>query len=249
VGWADVGDDVGVTALILWDVDLTLVATGPVGWATYQRVFTERVGVPLRVVPDMAGRTDLAITRDLLGRHGAVADEVAVAAFLVAMGTAAAAIPVADFLATRGVLPGAGEAVAALAAAGAVQSVVTGNVPAMAYAKLSAFGLTDRLDLSIGGFGDQSHDRAELVRSAIERAAAKHGPGIRPQSTVVIGDTPHDVRGAHDCGALAVAVATGRSPYEVLAETGAELVLTDLTDPAPLLALVATIHNGQPGGG
>jgi phosphoglycolate phosphatase-like HAD superfamily hydrolase len=228
-----------VTVLVLWDVDLTLVATHPVGWTTYQQVFAERIGGPVRVMPDMAGRTDLAITRELLRAHGAAADDAAVAGFLAAIGVAAQAIPAGDFLASRGPLPGAAEAVAELAAAGAVQSVVTGNVPAMAYAKLAAFGLAQRLDLSIGGYGDQSHDRAELVRSAIARAIAKHGPAIGPGTTVVVGDTPHDVRGAHDCGAAAVAVATGRYPFDALAGSGAELVLADLTDPTPLLDLVA----------
>lgn len=231
--------------LILWDIDLTLVSTSPVGWATYQQVFAERVGMPLSVLPDMAGRTDFAITRELLEGHGVVADAAAVTGFLAAIGSAAQAIPVGEIRATRGVLSGVAEAVAGLAAAGAVQSVVTGNVPAMAYVKLAAFGLAERLDLGIGGYGDQSHDRAELVRSALARAAAKHGPAIGPRTTVVIGDTPHDVRGAHDCGAVAVAVATGRYPFDVLARSGAELVLADLTDPAPLLDLVATVQSGQ----
>jgi phosphoglycolate phosphatase len=237
-----------VTALILWDVDLTLVATGPVGWLAYQRVFAQLVGVPLNTVPDMAGRTDLAIARELLDGHGAVADEAAVTAFLAALAAEAEAIPVTDFHTTRGILAGAREAVEELAALGAVQSVVTGNVPAMAYAKLAAFDLHERLDLSIGGYGDESHDRADLVRSAIARARAQHG-SISPQETVVVGDTAHDVRGAHDCGALAVAVATGRSAYAVLGASGAELVLTDLTDPAPLVDLVASVQSGQLRGG
>jgi phosphoglycolate phosphatase len=233
-----------VTALVLWDVDLTLVATGPVGWVNYERVFAQRVGVPLSVVPDMAGRTDLAIVRELLDGHGAAADDAAVVGFLAALGAGAEAIPQSDFDATRGVLAGAREAIDALAELGAVQSVVTGNVPAMAYAKLAAFGLADRLDLGIGGFGDESHDRAELVRAAIDRAAAKHGPSIRPQSTVVVGDTAHDVRGAHDCDALAVAVATGRTGYDALVESRAELVLADLGDPAPLVDLVRSVQTG-----
>jgi hypothetical protein len=36
-----------VTVLIRWDVDLTMVATRPVGRATYQRVFAERAGAAL----------------------------------------------------------------------------------------------------------------------------------------------------------------------------------------------------------
>jgi phosphoglycolate phosphatase-like HAD superfamily hydrolase len=48
--------------------------------------------------------------------------------------------------------------------------------------------------------------------------------------TVVIGDTPADVDAAQRNGCRVVAVATGRSPADVLREAGAETVLPDLSD-------------------
>jgi phosphoglycolate phosphatase len=45
-----------------------------------------------------------------------------------------------------------------------LQSAVTGNVRPVAMTKLTALGLGDGLDFSVGGYGDDGSDRAELVR-------------------------------------------------------------------------------------
>jgi len=51
---------------------------------------------------------------------------------------------------------------------------------------------------------------------------------------VVIGDTPHDIKGAHDAGVRAVGVGTGKSSLADLTAAGADAVLPDLTDAAAL---------------
>jgi phosphoglycolate phosphatase len=135
-------------------------------------------------------------------------------------------------------LPGAREAVEALARDGALQSVVTGNIPAVARMKLEAFGLAGLLDCEVGGYGDDGVDRAVLVRLARERAEREYGVVLDPGRVVVVGDTPHDVRGALDCGAVAVGVASGASGVAELAAAGADAVLADLTDLDALRAAV-----------
>jgi phosphoglycolate phosphatase-like HAD superfamily hydrolase len=102
-------------------------------------------------------------------------------------------------MAARGrALPGAAAALAAVAALGpaVVQSVLTGNVPAMARAKLAAFGLGAHLDLDIGAYGDHHEVRAELVHLARGRARAAYGQDFGGQATVLVGDTPLDVEAA-----------------------------------------------------
>lgn len=47
---------------------------------------------------------------------------------------------------------------------------------------------------------------------------------------VVVGDTPHDVRGALDADALAVGVASGKDTADDLREAGAHIVLASLAD-------------------
>ena len=59
-----------------------------------------------------------------------------------------------------------------------------------------------------------------------------------PRDVVVIGDTPRDVECAHAHGCIAFAVATGAHSVDELVRTGADVVVPDLSDPAPLYALL-----------
>src|SRR5262249_55620062 len=148
-------------------------------------------------------------------------------------------------------LPGAAAALAAVAALGpaVVQSVLTGNVPAMARAKLAAFGLDAHLDLAVGAYGDHHEVRAELVHLApgLAAAAARRGFGghCGGNATVRVGDTRLDVAAALATGARVVGVATGGPTAAELSAAGADTVLPDLTDTR---AVVAAIVGSRPAG-
>ena len=95
-----------------------------------------------------------------------------------------------------------------------IQSLLTGNIQPNAVLKVSAFGLDRWLDFEVGAYGSDPHEeRSDLVAVARERAAAKYG---EPTGAVLVGDTPLDVRAAHEAGARAVAVATGFADPETL---------------------------------
>jgi phosphoglycolate phosphatase len=55
---------------------------------------------------------------------------------------------------------------------------------------------------------------------------------------VVIGDTLHDVDAALNHSGIAIGVATGRHSEQELHDAGAQVVLTDLSDTAAVLAAV-----------
>jgi phosphoglycolate phosphatase-like HAD superfamily hydrolase len=113
------------------------------------------------------------------------------------------------------------------------QSVLTGNVRQLAEVKLDALGLREGLDLCIGAYGEDHEDRTQLVHVARRRAAGVHGrsaDAFEGTATVVIGDTPLDIRAALDAGARAVGVATGSFAAADLMAAGAHAVLPDLTD-------------------
>ena len=121
------------------------------------------------------------------------------------------------------------ELIDALASAGAIQTIVSGNVRANADIKLAAFGLVASMDLDVGGYGSDSKDRSELVKLAKDRAARKYGGGAGFDA-VVIGDTPRDVEAAREGGARILAVASGVHPVYELRAAGATTVLPDLSD-------------------
>jgi phosphoglycolate phosphatase len=140
------------------------------------------------------------------------------------------------------VLPGAAEAIAALAspryAGQVIQSLLTGNIPELAEVKLAALGLTGHLDLAIGAYGNLSQVRADLVAVARRNATARYGGDFAGRATVLIGDTPKDVEAALVTGARAIAVASGSYSAEQLASAGADVVFADLTDTAGLVAAI-----------
>lgn len=222
--------------LVLWDVDLTLVNAGGVGLAIYQAAFREMFGRELpaaAVTVSMAGRTDRAIALDILTGAGIADARSQIDKFQAIQ--AAHAPSLADAISARGrVLPGVHAALAALAQARpgirVIQSVLTGNVRAMADVKLGSLGLAHHLDLDTGAYGTASEIRADLVPVARANAAARYGEDFSGARTVLIGDTPLDVEAALSADARAVGVATGSFTIEDLAEAGAHAVLGDLSD-------------------
>ena len=233
--------------LVLWDVDYTLVDSDGVGRELYQIAFREMFGRPMPQPGSMSGRTDRAIAIEVLGLAGVAEPRHVVDAFHGRMAVRAAGL--ADLVRQRSrVLPGAAEAVAALAgpdgsgdaAAGpaVVQSLLTGNIRSLAEIKLGPLGLTDHLDLDVGAYGDAHEVRAKLVPLARGRAARAYGTDFGGPATVLVGDTPLDVGAARATGARAVGVATGQFTAAELAASGAHAILPDLADTGQVLAAI-----------
>jgi phosphoglycolate phosphatase len=227
--------------LVLWDVDYTLLSAVGLGNRLYQAVFRDMFGRDLAAVAPKAGRTDRAILLDTLALAGVAEPRAHVDDFLAALACRVAALDSSVQAEVRA-LPGAAGAIAALAAAGVHQSVLTGNIRPLAAVKLAAAGLGEYLDLDVGAYGDAHEVRAELVTSARQAARATYGADFSGLSTVLVGDTPLDVAAALATGARAVGVATGSFAAADLVAAGAHAVLPDLTDASLVLAAVT----GQP---
>jgi phosphoglycolate phosphatase-like HAD superfamily hydrolase len=210
--------------LVLWDIDGTLVYTAGHGRTAFEEAFQTVVGRPPGRM-EMGGRTDHQIAMEMLDGDDeplpAVLEELAAALRVRGEAIRREGHP----------YPGVPEVLAALDERdGIVQSLLTGNIEVNAALKVGAFGLEGWLDFEVGAYGSDPHvERTDLVAIARERATAKYG---EPTDTVLIGDTPLDVRAAHDAGARAVAVATGFSDLDALHASGAEAVLDDLSDTA-----------------
>jgi len=219
--------------LVLWDVDYTLVSADGLGTRLYEVVFREMFGREMTGIAPKAGRTDRAIAGDTLALAGVPVS--ALGPFLTALERLAEAGGVPGAVRP---LPGAAEAIGALAAAGIRQSVLTGNIRPLAALKLERAGLSEHLDLAAGAYGDVHEVRAELVTAARATAGRRYGVAYEGPATVLIGDTPLDVAAALATGARVVAVATGSYDAASLAAAGAHVVLPDLTDTGRVLAAV-----------
>jgi phosphoglycolate phosphatase len=237
--------------LVLWDVDHTLVDSDGVGRELYQATFGEMFGGPMPQPGSMAGRTDRAIALEVLTLAGVDEPRQYVDAFHAAMAARAPAL--AGLVAERArALPGAAQAMAALAELGGLgelgdgqlgriavaQSLLTGNIRPLAEVKLRPLGLAEHLDLDAGAYGDAHEVRAELVHLARSNAARQYGGDFGGPATVIVGDTPLDVAAALATGSRAVGVATGGFSGPELAASGAHAVLPDLSATDQVLAAI-----------
>jgi phosphoglycolate phosphatase-like HAD superfamily hydrolase len=231
-----------VNVLVLWDVDGTLISAPGTGLLLYQVAMREMFGVDVPAARvGMAGRTDRAIAADVLAAAGVADPRGRIDEFQAVQARHAASL--AGAVHARGrVLPGVADTLAALAGpcdgGQVIQSLLTGNLRAMAEVKLGALGLTGHLDLDAGAYGDESENRADLVPAARRRAAARYGADFGGTATVLVGDTPLDIKAALDTGARAVGVATGMFTADELEAAGAHAVLPDLTSPSAAVAAI-----------
>ncbi|TDP96220.1 HAD family hydrolase [Labedaea rhizosphaerae] len=231
------------STLVLWDVDHTLIENGGVSKETYLGAFTRLTGKAAAVRPETHGRTDFVIMRELLEANGEPAEQYTsidqfTDVLIESMQEKAPELP------ARGhVLPGIIEALTALHDDDAVlQSALTGNIAPNAYAKVTAFGLEKWLDLEVGGFGSDDAVRSKLVDASRRKVAEKYGRTFDRDSTILIGDTPLDVKAGHDGGAKVIAVATGVHPYDELVGCGPDATLHDLGDTATFLSTLAAVR-------
>lgn len=220
-----------MATLVLWDIDHTLISTRGVGRELSAAAFEETLGRPMKEQATIDGITEPVIFRETAKLHGLTTDREDFERFADAL--AEQHLKRTPELRERGhALPGAASALAALDAAGVVQTVVSGNIRRVSEIKLQVFGLDRHIRWELGAYGEDDDIRAELVRLSLERS------GVAAADAVLIGDTPADVEGAHGNGVRVLAVATGKSDEAELRDAGAEVVLSDLRDTERLVGLI-----------
>ncbi|HEX5214696.1 MAG TPA: HAD hydrolase-like protein [Vicinamibacterales bacterium] len=211
--------------LVLFDIDGTLIHTARAGLRGMNAAFRRLHGRDHALDGvSFAGRTDRAIAADVFRNVGLEPTDAAIVALRDAYLEdlrIEMARPVAD---PGGVFPGVPGLLDALEARDDVAvGLLTGNFAGGAAIKLGHFDLWRRF--AFGAFGDDHHDRRDLVPVALTRAR-ELGYAVDAASTVIIGDTPLDIDCAHAHGARAIAVATG--PFTPAQLAHADLVVETL---------------------
>lgn len=212
---------------ILFDVDGTLITSGGAGGKSWHWAFNELYGLPA----DIGQFSDAGMTDPVVGGltfKSVIGHEASQAELSKVMDQYLVRLPT-EIAESSGyqVLDGVQELLEALTRNGILLGIVSGAVEKAARIKLSRGDLNKYF--AFGGYGSDSADRAELTRVAIQRAGEILGKPLDPRDAQVVGDTPLDVKAAHDTGAVGVAVATGHFTVTQLKETGAEYVLSSLS--------------------
>lgn len=224
--------------LVLFDIDGTLVLTGGAGLRAMNRAGRDLLGTDALLDGiSIAGRTDWIILHDAVAKHGRTLDGdlfVRLRDLYVGYLREEIASPGQG---AKGVMPGIPDLLGALRPReDVILGLLTGNFESGARIKLEHFDLWRYF--ACGAFGDDAADRNALVPFAVERARSRGFGTISYEDVVVVGDTPHDVACARAVGALPVGVATGTFTAAELRDTGAEIVMDDLSDIAAFLRLL-----------
>jgi phosphoglycolate phosphatase-like HAD superfamily hydrolase len=221
--------------LLLFDIDGTLLASGGAGERALRQAVLERFGVDddLKTI-EIAGRTDSGIARQVLKKYGKPETPEEIAAFLdTYLHHLALYLPQIQGRLLPGIIP----LLDALKnRTDVVLALLTGNVERGAKLKLSHYGVWHYFEF--GAYADDHYDRNELGHFARQRAKAKHGLEFPSEQIYVLGDTPHDIACARAIGAKAIAIATGGSSRERLAEHSPDFLFDDLSDLPSVFAAI-----------
>jgi phosphoglycolate phosphatase-like HAD superfamily hydrolase len=219
-------------SLLLFDIDGTLVDCGPQPRHLFRDALIEAYGTAGSCDSYcFAGRTDSRIVLDLLTGAGVSEAEVWAGLPRLRELYLSALDRVLDRELMR-LLPGVRELLERLAPRLEVTlALLTGNWERGARIKLSRFDLNRFFPF--GAFGSDATDRDDLPPVAWERAEHATGRRFRPEETLIIGDSLHDVACARAHNIPALAVATGRTSEAELRAAGAEWVVPDLTSAGP----------------
>jgi phosphoglycolate phosphatase len=217
---------------ILFDIDGTLIITGGAGAASWRLAFDELYGIPA----DIGKFTDTGMTDPEVGRQtfeAVIQREPTRKEFTRLLERRLHYLhqTVEESDGYR-VLAGVEELLPRLIEDGYLLGLVTGNLEASAHIKLHRARLNRFF--SFGGYGSDSTDRGELTRIALKRAALVYGEPITAEQAMVVGDTPHDVDGAHAAGIACVGVGSHHFTAEQLREAGADYAISSLEEALPL---------------
>ena len=229
-------------SLILFDIDGTLLRAGTdVHRASFDHAYRAVYGLPLTLdgIP-AAGRTDTWLLAEPLRRRGVPDAEIW---RLMPRAFEAMQAYTEEHLSDLRdrVLPGIPEVLSGLRERGALLGLLTGNLSRIAHAKMRHAGLDGYFD--VGGFGEESEFRADLVPVALAAAGRSSEHPIRPGDVVVVGDTPFDVEAGKAHGTLTIGVATGGPTADELIRAGADLTLESFADSQRALRSILDMVN------
>jgi phosphoglycolate phosphatase len=228
----------GTPALILFDIDGTLLLSGRAGLRAMTRAFQQTFGITDAFAGEsFGGRTDSYLVSKALIQAGLPDSEDNHHRFRDTYLPLLAEEIQQPGQGHKGLMPGARELLEALEEHDHLHlALLTGNYREAAEIKLQHFEIWDFFEW--GAFSDDHSDRNELVPIAKSRAETYDIPPEALERVMVIGDTPHDIECARVAGAKAIAVATGGYSMEQLKDAGADEVLPDLSNTERVLSLL-----------
>lgn len=226
---------VKMNALVLFDIDQTLLQV--IGVNAHKKAFSKAIENTYGIKADMktlshAGMTDRQIIRELL-RNNSLCDEEITSKMPECLRLMCKYYEENNEEENRVLLPGVKNLLDTLQKKGAILGVVTGNLESIGWKKLEKVRL--RRFFTLGAFGSDAEERAELVIIAIKKAEKL---GFEKGKIFLIGDTVRDVKAGVSNNVKVLAVATGSTSKEELEEAGAYKVFETLEKTDEIIKII-----------
>jgi len=222
--------------LLIFDIDGTLLLTGGTGKIAFERAFQELYGIEDSwgdVVPD--GKTDQMIFGEIFKRHFNRLPGPNELKHLFTRYASHFELEI-DITPSFRIMPGIPVLLDQLSALSHVTlGIATGNIAEVSRFKLRRANIHPYFRFM--GTASDSHDRPTLVKHAIDRGLIHAGP-IDHNSIFIIGDAVADINAAKKNGARSIAVATGSTPKEELADHTPDYLFDDLSDHQAILSII-----------
>jgi phosphoglycolate phosphatase len=224
-----------MTRLVLFDIDETMIHSSGAGRKALEKALLDEFGTPIKFDGiTLSGKTDPQIISEVLHAHGLSdrqCDELLDSIFEKYLPYLEREVKHAsEYRLHEGV-------VELLEALGEREhtyiGLLTGNIERGARIKLRRFDLNRYFEF--GAFGCDSANRMDLPAVAHKRALEKFGADIAKHEIVIIGDAQNDVLCAQGYGAKSLAVATGRTTKETLAELDPHYLFDSLKNTAQVI--------------
>jgi phosphoglycolate phosphatase-like HAD superfamily hydrolase len=122
----------------------------------------------------------------------------------------------------------------------AVTGILTGNFKCATELKLRFAGL-GRFTFPVRAFGEDAPTRSELVAVALRRYCRSTGQCVTQVQTIIVGDTPRDIAAARSAGCKVLSVATGMYSLAQLRAENPDAAVENLLDIGPLRELIEQI--------
>ncbi|MCM8776537.1 MAG: HAD family hydrolase [Candidatus Omnitrophica bacterium] len=226
-----------MTKMLLFDIDGTLLITGGVGMAAFEKAFQELHGIRDcwgDTIPD--GKTDpllfeeisaVHLQRPLTDREYSRLYERYLFYFRREINKTGC------FRLMPGVVPlleSLGQD------SGILLGIATGNFEEAAWLKLKRGGLDHYF--RFGGFGSDARDRVQLLQIAIQRGLDRTGWVLPNENIYVIGDSIRDMEAGNQLGIQTIGVATGKTSLRELAAMNPSYLFEDFSDAQKFLSII-----------
>lgn len=226
--------------LIFWDIDGTLMYCGADGTTALNKIFEELYDIENAFKKVGIGHAmDSVILEKIMTRFNIPDTELA--------RIETKYIEILDDIlekdTNKRVLPGIRELIYFAERKGHVNSLLTSNMKAGAYAKLRSVGLDGHF--VSGGFGDIKGEKWDIAEIAVAEIEILTSRKYKPEEIIMIGDSEYDIKTAKKQGYHMISVSTGWTDEKDLVNADPDVLFENFGDADAVMDVINRMNGSR----